>query len=224
MRDGRFLFIRGRGDCTVFRDIFLRNDYGLKDDFYFKTVIDVGAHVGIFTVFVSPRAERILAIEPEPENLAVFECNVKLNGLEEKVQIIPCALSYKDGVATLFRYSDRQDAHTLLPVKKNNFDTKSQIKTISLGTLFRNYNLVHCDLLKLDCEGLEYNIIFKTPQEVWKKVKAITMETHPHPERNVWDLKKRLEELGFKVHLFKYRPPGYGLVRAWKEDSPFEHV
>jgi hypothetical protein len=53
-------------------------------------------------------------------------------------------------------------------------------------------------LLKLDCEGSEYDIIQATPREVWQRIREIRMEYHAG---RVDELLWPLEQSGFRVTL-----------------------
>ena len=50
-------------------------------------------------------------------------------------------------------------------------------------------------MLKIDCEGCEYNSILNTPNEVLRNFEQIMIEYH----YGYLNLKKKLEEAGFKV-------------------------
>ena len=56
------------------------------------------------------------------------------------------------------------------------------------------------DLLKLDCEGSEYPIIYESPRELWRGVRAIFLEVHdlPGEGRNVTALIAYLEDVGYR--------------------------
>ena len=56
------------------------------------------------------------------------------------------------------------------------------------------------DLLKLDCEGAEYNILYNTPAHLFKKINCISIETHPGPDKK--ENKDALEKFlcRYRVH------------------------
>lgn len=66
------------------------------------TFLDVGAHVGRWTVRLSDRAKRVVAVEPNPITLYGLGVNIGLNGLEEKVVAIPAAASDRSGTAEIW--------------------------------------------------------------------------------------------------------------------------
>ncbi|MBI2870173.1 MAG: FkbM family methyltransferase [Candidatus Omnitrophica bacterium] len=68
------------------------------------TFIDVGANIGLYTLYAAlrhPRA-RIVAIEPEYSNLHLLKENLVANGLEQRVQVFSMALHDRRGVGHLY--------------------------------------------------------------------------------------------------------------------------
>ncbi|MFA6005956.1 MAG: FkbM family methyltransferase [Patescibacteria group bacterium] len=51
-----------------------------------------------------------------------------------------------------------------------------------LQELFQTYKINSCDLLKIDCEGCEYPLLFTASSDVLKKVRTIVMEYHTFDE------------------------------------------
>ena len=70
--------------------------------------VDVGANLGYYTVVagaaVGPGG-RVVAVEPEPRNAALLEENVRLNGYEDRVEIVTAAAGEAQG-STLLHLSD----------------------------------------------------------------------------------------------------------------------
>jgi FkbM family methyltransferase len=67
-----------------------------------KTVLEIGANIGTETVTMLARrdAERVIAIEPDPENVRFLRANLVLNGLEDRADVHQMALSDVNGVLT----------------------------------------------------------------------------------------------------------------------------
>jgi FkbM family methyltransferase len=75
-------------------------DRHLKDG---ETLFDIGANIGVYTIYAALRhpAVRVVAFEPEYANLHLLRDNVIENGLSERVSIYPFALSDRSGLSTL---------------------------------------------------------------------------------------------------------------------------
>jgi FkbM family methyltransferase len=122
------------------------------------TFVDIGANVGLFSLFVASRAgqeARILAIEPEPGNLRRLEFNVRANpGLP--ITIIPKALSDEAGVVAV--ELDRRDRGGTRTKKIEQAGASNETIRVASQTLLdvlAGEGVDAVDALKIDVEGLE---------------------------------------------------------------------
>jgi FkbM family methyltransferase len=194
----------------LFNDIFRHRSY-FHNEFLSipprSTVIDIGANVGVFSVFAAlecPTA-RVLSFEPSSENFKHLKRNIRQNRL---LRITPyhLAVGGRSGVRTLHLHNS--DAmHTLLPdylkdvahLQSQIGSRKEKVKVISLAEIFKKHKIEKCDFLKVDCEGGEYEIFEKAPKSVFSKIHRLSLEYH-----NSGNLKgERLRDLflrrGFRV-------------------------
>lgn len=75
-------------------------------------------------------------------------------------------------------------------------------KVTSLDLIFKQYKIKNCSLLKIDCEGCEYQIFNNTSPKILKKIKRIAMEAHmfnSKMEQRYYDLKNLLVKNRFKI-------------------------
>jgi natural product biosynthesis luciferase-like monooxygenase protein/FkbM family methyltransferase len=96
----------------VFKDrCYLQNGITLPDN---ACVIDAGANIGFFTLFVHQECSnpKVYAIEPLPPNFKLLKANVDLYGLRN-VTLINCALSDKKGSANFIFYPEMSGMSTL---------------------------------------------------------------------------------------------------------------
>jgi len=157
---------------------------------------------------------KIYAFEPFPDNFQMLRKNIERNNL---TNIIPhrMAIASKAGTRKLFMNAINTSAHSLNKKSKVSVD----VLCTTLDDIFFENNVECCDLLKMDCEGAEYEIILSASMETLKKISQIIMEYHA-PEcfglddRNLLnDLVARLKVSGFNVLL---KPENYerGYIRA----------
>jgi FkbM family methyltransferase len=67
-----------------------------------RDFLDIGANIGTTTLAaVRLGAERVVAVEPAPANLAMLELNVGANALRGRVQVVAAAASDRDGTVEL---------------------------------------------------------------------------------------------------------------------------
>lgn len=136
----------------IVRDDVYRIDL-LKDP---KVILDVGAHIGVFSLIIAKRFPHatVYAIEPETENYQLLVKNISLNKLSNVVPL-KVAVTEAYGKAVL-NVSDRPDLHSLY------FNITShrteEVETVPLSH-FKNV-----DVLKIDAEGALYHILDEVPE------------------------------------------------------------
>jgi FkbM family methyltransferase len=120
--------------------------------------VDIGANVGLFSLFVAARAgerARILAIEPEPGNLRRLDFNIRANP-HAPITVLPIALSDEAGdLAIELNRRDRGGSRTM---KIAQAGTPADMVRVSSQTLLGVLSLEHIDAidaLKIDVEGME---------------------------------------------------------------------
>lgn len=157
----------------------LSNDcYGLdRIDFApGDVVLDVGAHVGLFSAYVGLRHPGVLvhAFEPFPDNFENLRETVGRNRLSN-VRLHRLALS-GDGrplkMATNPLNSGGATCHSLTLAH----GAADMIPSATLDGVFDALGLERCKLLKIDCEGSEYEILNATRS--LEKVEYLSGEFH----------------------------------------------
>jgi FkbM family methyltransferase len=100
-----------------------------------------------------------------------------------------------------------------------NMEKSLSVRSLSLADAFATLEIEVCDLLKLDCEGAEYSILFDTPQPVLERIQRIVMEYHDNiVQYTHHDLTRFLNERGFRVETFPNPVHSYlGYLRAIQE-------
>jgi FkbM family methyltransferase len=192
-------------DINPFTDIWFRGVYdapGIAFD-QAKTVIDVGGHIGAFTLYVashSPEA-RIYTLEPEPQSFAYLQKNVVQNNLADRVTCIQAGVGGQEGTMELHVVPGRGEGNSVYRAPEGS--TTLSIDVVRLQDLFDREKIEHCDILKMNAEGVEYEIFYGLPAEYFAKISAIVMNYHvfvPHPDATPDKLRSHLEKHGFTVH------------------------
>jgi len=190
-------------DLMALTNVWMINEYDIED-FEINvndTVIDIGAHIGLFSLLVSQRCKtgKILSFEPVRENFDLLVSNLKLNHIEN---VLPFNMAVSKNLDKLNLFlNDDQSAHSIFPKSSESISVEST----SLQKIFEENKISSCKLLKLDCEGAEYEIIDSLPSEYLNKIQNIVMEYHSadtKPEL-VKNLIQKIKNAGFKI---KTRP------------------
>jgi len=204
-RSGLRFHVRGAMDIWSIKETFLDRFYE-RCGFAIQPgwrVIDVGAGVGDFTLFAAlQKATQVCAFEPFPGSFDLLAQNLDLNQVRN-VSIFPEAVGGAGGTLTLdlssgepLQFQSRADSVTQP-------ESQITVKTLSLAQVFDLMDLESCDLLKLDCEGAEYGILFSAPPELLRKIRRIVLEFHEQvTEYTRADLVRFLQAQGFDVDVF----------------------
>lgn len=182
----------------TYKEIFEDNSYGLsEEDIKSKTVIDVGANLGMFSLrCVELGVDKVVCIEAQKQ--------VYYGGL------LPNIREYYDIIKPMFgavldvdgKEVKIMNAHVASRVTNGEGDptTTLTLETILKANALDNRNDL---VLKLDCEGSEYPIVLNGNIETFRKFETIFMELHDNVNederyRNSQIVRDKLVEFGFK--------------------------
>jgi FkbM family methyltransferase len=150
-----------------------------------KKFIDAGANIGYFSCLLARLAGpagHVLAIEPEPQNLALLRKNIEINELTN-VTVLPCAVGEKSGGALLGLYKpSNRGRHSIL---EKNARARIEVPVRTLDDIVRNSgkNASTWSLVKIDVEGYEAFVI-DGAKETLARVESLVMEFSPAILRN----------------------------------------
>ncbi|MDH4358880.1 MAG: FkbM family methyltransferase [Candidatus Berkelbacteria bacterium] len=206
LRSGVKLLLRNRIDYEVVCELIIKRVY-FKSNFKLgkgSIVVDIGAHEGVFSLFCAQYSNRVYAFEPDPENYATFEKNLALNS-SLKVKLYNLAVASSSGKKKFYSRLDRVSGGLVSWFNPLNSSTKViEIDSISLENIFRILGNRNIEILKVDCEGAEFEIFRSLPPKYLKKINSIAIEIH-ETAGSALQLEKKLVESGFKIVKF-FRP------------------
>jgi len=164
------------------------------------TVVDIGAHIGLFSMFAVGilQARRIISVEPDPANFELLSKNISVNHVKNAI-LIEAAIASEPGERRIYTNPSNTGGHSFYARSVSS----RLVKALSLSELFRSSGISECSLLKMDCEGAEMEILENTPDELLSKVSAISLEYHldAYPQERLKQSKTRLESLGFILEI-----------------------
>lgn len=202
------------GDAYIVNELWLYNAHRdvLRQLPPGAVVIDIGAHIGVFSVAAALRNKNIVvhACEPAPQNIALLSENARLNRIGDRVRVHGCAITGAPRDEITLHVIERETGlHTTteayLDMIRNLYSlsgpmTETTVPARTLSALMESENIAWCDLVKIDCEGGESDIILNTPAETLRRIGALTVEYHASsdPQR----LLAKLADAGFVTTLY----------------------
>jgi len=189
----------------LFKEIFIDGVYNraISSLPQSPTVVDLGANVGFFTLktAASYPGGSFLCVEPDPRNFGSLERNIGANS-RYQITALRRAVGGKSEERPMFVGGERGHS-SFYPdptCGSQAFRKSLQVVSMTLDELFELERIERCDLLKLDCEGAEYEIFASVTSNCVKRIDRIVLEYHEWVEGQSSEvLKKRLEGFGFKT-------------------------
>ena len=140
-------------------------------------VFDVGTHFGSFSYYaVQKGAREVYAFEPNPYVFEILKKHAEM--WSDKIKPYQLALSDKNGEADLFISEGLElgGVSTMLKNKEKSalkfykYNKKVKVKTMTLDSFVKEYNVERVDFIKIDAEGSEREIL-KGAKETIKRFK-----------------------------------------------------
>ncbi len=211
------IIVRSAMDIWSVKETFL-------DQFYTRfgtpvqagwTIIDIGAAIGEYSLYaaLAKPGVRVFAFEPFSDSYQILHKNLVINGLQT-VKAFQKAVWGRTGTLNL-------NLETGEPLQIYSYDAKSGddksegllVEALSLEEAIQSIQIDKVDLLKMDCEGAEYEILRNASRETLAKIDRIIMEYHDlSPIDNHSILVENLQKEGYRVEYYPnivHREIGY---------------
>jgi FkbM family methyltransferase len=209
-RGGMRIRVRSGVDVSTIAVIFIKEDYGPRVEG--EVVVDIGANIGVFALFAAAEpGTRVYAYEPVAATYAQLRESVELNGLEERVRTFNLAVTATVERRAIALNPSGSPFHSLYGGGET-----ADIECVGLDRVFRDNDIERCDLLKLDCEGAEFEVLYGASEATLERVARICVEYHEQPavdsrfRRDA--LLEHLNGRGFRVTRDRPGEPGNGTI------------
>jgi FkbM family methyltransferase len=155
------------------------------DNINFKqgdVVIDIGANIGMVSLLLAKKYPflKIYAFEPVKDTYENFKSNIKLNNIPDSTITAYNMAVTKDGRDICMSHDPLFSGKSNMFNLSNNILCKkiNHVKSITLDEIFKQDNISEVKLLKIDCEGAEYEILYNTKLENLKNINHLRGEFH----------------------------------------------
>ena len=177
----------------------------------FRTVIDCGAHVGSFTLWMTQRSAcQVLAVEPNPRTHVLLRDN--LRHLGERVSFAQVAVAGTRGARTLHGLGGSGSASFAGSVDAME---AFEVPTLTLHDVLEQSSFADVDLLKMDVEGAEQEIFLSVSLDTLQRIRATIIECHENLGANAAMIMERLAQSGMRVEREEYL--GTSIIVGWRE-------
>lgn len=122
--------------------------------------VDVGAHEGFVSLLLADvvgASGRVIAVEPNPENVTVLERNLTHN-IATNVEIVDAAMDDREGTVTLYRSLNEGAWGSLDAYSFHHPNAPVTVRATTLDAELMPRDLPRLDFLKVDTEGRELEV------------------------------------------------------------------
>ena len=172
----------------LFKEIFMADVYEMDELAgalpAAPVVVDIGANAGFFVVQLLSKIKTatVYAYEPIPANVATFQKTIQDNPrLAQCVQLFQMAvMGQPHEHLDLFAEANdtSQVVASAIPGFNDNNTRTVRVPCITLTDILIDNNLQTIDLLKMDCEGSEYDSIYYTDPDLIRRIRKMVVEVH----------------------------------------------
>ena len=234
LRNGMKFIIRSNSfDTRMIKEVYIHKPYHRLKINKGDVVVDIGAHIGTFSIMAGHKTGelgKVYAYEPVPNTFDILKRNIYINSLQNIVHPYKLGISDKTGVKEfyIFKKDDKPLFHSSSFYQEQSgvisasIGEKIEVECITLEDIFESNGLDRIDVLKMDCEGEEYNLLFGTSNKYLKRISRMCIEYHDYlpTKYNHQDLINYLSELKYDVlhEVPKNSEEGCGIIYAWRGD------
>jgi FkbM family methyltransferase len=225
---GGMVLLHGVGDDPIysFREMFVERPY-CRAGFYKPqigdSIVDIGANIGWFALFMQFRARglTIHCFEPAAATFQRLRANVEANALSDRVFVYSFAVSDRNAISRLSNHP--HSVESSLVVNSQSQSESEMVRTIKLEEALERCGTSRIDLLKIDVEGSEVEIVLGSDPRIWRSIKRVAVEYHEYIRPGCRQaLVKALQQRGFDSVTNETADSNRnrGIIRARRREEP----
>jgi FkbM family methyltransferase len=194
-----------------FDEVYTRGFYSPQAD---DTVIDAGANIGLFSLWIARRSSqcRVMAFEPFDENFSYLQENIRAAGLKN-VEAIRAGLSGESGLASMVDGGRRSQDHRLAPARGDAMQ-HAAVRTLSFADALAIAGSGRIALFKCDIEGSEGDLFERASADDLARVVSYAIEYHDNIRPGTLAQLQRRLRLTHDLTTIPQGNCGYGMLYA----------
>jgi len=127
------------------------------------TVLDIGAHIGLFAVRAAQLAGstgKVYAFEPTPQTFELLKRTISINNQQQHIVPRSEAVAEEEGLKSFFISDNEADnSNSLIKYRDDKQLQKIDVAITSIDAFVRKEELKQVDFIKIDAEGYELSVL-----------------------------------------------------------------
>lgn len=185
------------------------------------SIIDLGAHIGVFSILASSKLSiggKVYAIEPCSKLYECLNDNTALNRANNVYTYNIAISKENDQKVKLYIVDCDEWKNSIIKNCAPEGEKYELVKTKTLEQFILNNKINKCALMKMNCEGAEFEIILNTPEKILRQINQMIICYHHDltKDHTKDDIKNRLLNIGYSVKI-KEKNNDRGFIIAVKK-------
>lgn len=157
---------------------------------------DIGANIGLYTLFAAKRGLRVLAFEPSAQSFAAMLRSAEANGLDRAIEGFCLALGEGQGIARL-EMASSEAGHSMHSIAGGGARFSQAVPLLSVDALVAGFGARPPTHIKLDVDGIEPAILRGASGALARTVREVLVEIEGEAAQEIPGF---LNALGFTEH------------------------
>jgi FkbM family methyltransferase len=161
------------------------------------TVIDIGAHIGRYTITSSKQvgnAGKVVAIEADPDNFEILKKNIALNNLTNVLPLNYAVFSSRTKIK-LYEQSASAKYNSVMLTRAAKTKNYVEVNADTLDSILKQNGINQVNWIKIDVEGAEFEVLKGSIETLSGENVSLFVEIHniddPNHYHNIIDFLKR---------------------------------
>ena len=161
-------------------EIFIKEEYACAKTLIksAKIIFDIGGHIGLFSEWCLKLNPQVEIHYFEPFEKLVQEAKARLQASSSQIVFNPFWVAKIPWSYNFLFNPTKTMQSSQFPSFLNPAWTLASVRYENLNDYLQNQKIWSIDLMKLDIEGMEFEVLFDLQEESWEKIQALVCEVH----------------------------------------------
>ena len=167
---------------ALYYEIFIKEEYEKAKESIIKgnTIFDIGSHIGLFTercLSLNPQGE-IFCFEPVEILYKKMVARLSQKFPKSKIHTFNQGIGIKEQQETMFLNKTKTMQSSKYHSFLNQNGEATTVKFITMEQIIHQYQIQNIDLVKMDIEGMEFEVLSSRQTSTFQKIQNIIIEIH----------------------------------------------